>query len=88
MSSTVYLRTIIGSVVEIQSVTLTAGTTTLSLSTVVLLQKALLDLTEIKGKTNSLTFTVAGVVDSNIQYVNDVEVKGVGSDNDPWNPVD
>lgn len=87
MSGTVYLRTEIGTVVEIQALTLTQGTTTLSLSTVVLLQKALLDLTEIKGKTNSLTFTVAGVVDSNIQYVNDVEVKGVGSDNDPWNPV-
>jgi len=38
MSGTVYLRTVIGSIVEIQSVTLTTGTTTLSLSTVVLLQ--------------------------------------------------
>lgn len=41
----------------------------------------------IKAKTDSLTFTVSGQVDSNIHYVNDVGVKGVGSDADPWNPV-
>lgn len=41
----------------------------------------------IKAKTDSLTFTVAGVVDSNIQYVNDVQVKGTGLEADPWNPV-
>lgn len=34
------------------------------------------------------TFDVtADIVKSNIKYVNDVEVKGVGSDVDPWNPV-
>jgi len=41
----------------------------------------------VKAKTDGLTFTVAGVVDANIQYVNDIEVKGTGEDNDPWNPV-
>jgi len=32
----------------------------------------------IQAKTDSLTFTVAGQVDANIQYVNDVAVTGVG----------
>ena len=40
----------------------------------------------IKAKTDSLTFTVAGVLDGNIQYVNDVEVTGVGTEGDPWGP--
>lgn len=44
-------------------------------------------LTAIKVKTDSLTFTTAGQVDANIQYVNDVLVKGVGTDLDPWNPA-
>lgn len=44
-------------------------------------------ITGIKAKTDSLTFTVAGQVDSNTQYVNDVQVKGVGTVADPWNPV-
>lgn len=35
--------------------------------------------TAIKAKTDSLTFTQAGQVDSNIQYVNDVELVGDGS---------
>jgi hypothetical protein len=43
--------------------------------------------TAIKAKTDSLTFTVAGQVDANIQYVNDVQVKGTGTSVDPWNPV-
>jgi hypothetical protein len=41
----------------------------------------------IKAKTDSLAFTVAGQVDANIQYVNDVAVSGVGSEADPWNPA-
>lgn len=41
----------------------------------------------IKAKTDSLAFTVAGQVDANIQYVNDVQVKGTGTTADPWNPV-
>ena len=45
------------------------------------------DLTAIEVKTDSLTFTTAGMVDVNIQYVNDVQVKGTGQEIDPWNPV-
>lgn len=42
--------------------------------------------TAIKGKTDSLTFTIAGQADANIQYVNDVQVNGVGSAGNPWGP--
>jgi hypothetical protein len=41
----------------------------------------------VKDKTDGLTFTQAGVIDANIQYVNDIEVKGTGEDDNPWNPV-
>lgn len=40
----------------------------------------------VKAKTDSLTFTVAGVADTNIQYVNDVQVNGDGSAGTPWGP--
>lgn len=40
----------------------------------------------IKAKTDSLTFTVAGQVDSNITYVNDTEVTGAGTEGNPWGP--
>lgn len=40
----------------------------------------------IKAKTDSLTFTVAGQVDANIQYVNDVVVTGTGAVGDEWGP--
>jgi hypothetical protein len=40
----------------------------------------------IKAKTDSLTFTVAGQVDSNIQYVNDVQVNGTGAAGNEWGP--
>lgn len=40
----------------------------------------------IKAKTDSLTFTVAGQVDANIQYVNDVQVIGTGAPGDEWGP--
>jgi hypothetical protein len=49
-------------------------------------QAANTDLAAIKAKTDSLTFTVAGQVDANIQYVNDVLVQGVGSAGNPWSP--
>lgn len=39
----------------------------------------------IKTKTDSLTFTVAGQVDANIQSVNDVTVNGNGAGT-PWGP--
>lgn len=41
----------------------------------------------IKAKTDSLTFTVLGQVDANIQYVNDVQVIGTGASGDEWGPV-
>jgi hypothetical protein len=40
--------------------------------------------TAIKAKTDSLTFTVAGQVDANIQSVNDVTVTGTGASGDEW----
>lgn len=40
----------------------------------------------IKAKTDSLTFTVAGQVDANVQYVNDVAVTGTGASGDEWGP--
>ncbi len=43
-------------------------------------------ITAIKAKTDSLGFTVAGQVDSNIQYVNDTLVNGNGSAGTPWGP--
>jgi hypothetical protein len=45
------------------------------------------DLTAVKAKTDSLTFTVANQIDANIQYVNDVQVKGTGAGGDEWGPV-
>lgn len=43
-------------------------------------------ITAIKTKTDSLSFTVAGQVDANIQYVNDVQVVGNGA-GAPWGPA-
>jgi hypothetical protein len=40
----------------------------------------------IETKTGSLTFTVAGQVDANVQSVNDVTVTGTGTSGDPWGP--
>lgn len=40
----------------------------------------------VKAKTDSLTFTVAGQVDANIQSVNDVTVTGTGAAGDEWGP--
>lgn len=42
----------------------------------------------IKAKTDSLTFTVAGNVDANIQYVNDTQIQGTGAvGTDEWRKV-
>jgi hypothetical protein len=41
---------------------------------------------EIKSKTDNLAFTIAGQVDSNLQYVNDIEIKGTGTTGDEWGP--
>jgi hypothetical protein len=43
-------------------------------------------ITAIKAKTDSLTFTVANEVDSNVQSVNDGTITGTGTDLDPWGP--
>lgn len=40
----------------------------------------------IKAKTDSLTFTVAGNLDANIQYVNDAQVTGNGQTGTEWGP--
>jgi len=45
------------------------------------------DVGAIKAKTDSLNFTVSGQVDSNVQYVNDVQVIGTGATGDEWGPV-
>jgi hypothetical protein len=38
----------------------------------------------VKAKTDSLTFTVANVLDANVQRINDVEVVGVGTEANKW----
>jgi len=45
--------------------------------------------TTIQSKTDSLTFTVAGQVDANIQYVNDTQIQGTGDTGTPdtWRPA-
>lgn len=45
------------------------------------------EIAAIKAKTDSLTFTVAGQVDANIQYVNDVAVTGDGQTGTEWGPA-
>jgi hypothetical protein len=42
----------------------------------------------VKAKTDSLTFTVAGQVDANIQAVNDTAIQGTGAvGTDEWRAV-
>lgn len=45
------------------------------------------DLTAVKAKTDSLTFTVAGSLDANIQHINDVELTGDGQAGTEFNVV-
>jgi hypothetical protein len=40
----------------------------------------------VKTKTDSLTFTIAGQVDANIESVNGATVNGAGTEGDPWRP--
>jgi hypothetical protein len=47
----------------------------------------MLDVIEVKAKTDNLTFSIAGQVDANIQYVNNVQVSGTGTTGDEWGPV-
>jgi hypothetical protein len=46
-----------------------------------------IDVDAIQAKTDNLTFTVPNVLDANIQYVNDVQVKGTGEEGNEWGPV-
>lgn len=41
----------------------------------------------IKAKTDNMTFTVAGQVDANVEYVNAVQVTGTGATGDEWGPA-
>jgi hypothetical protein len=41
----------------------------------------------IKLKTDSLTFTVSGKIDSNIKAVKDLTIGGAGTEFDPWGPA-
>jgi hypothetical protein len=45
------------------------------------------DSAAILAKTSQLTFTVANQLDANIQYVNDTQVKGTGSQGNEWGLV-
>lgn len=45
------------------------------------------EIAAIKAKTDGLTFTVAGFLDCNVQYVNDVQVTGTGAAGNEWGPV-
>lgn len=46
-----------------------------------------ISLTTILNKLDRFTFTVSGMVDSNVQYVNDVRVSGTGIVGDEWGPA-
>lgn len=41
----------------------------------------------VKAKTDGLTFTVAGKVDANVEYVNAMQITGTGQTGDEWGPV-
>lgn len=41
----------------------------------------------VKTKTDSLTFSVAGLIDANVKRVLDGAIDGDGSDGNPWGPV-
>lgn len=45
------------------------------------------DIALIKTQTDKMTFTVTNQIDSNIHYVNDIQVDGSGTTLDPWGPV-
>lgn len=70
---------------SVGSVTGAVGSVTGAVGSVTGLTAA--DVAAIKAKTDSLTFTVAGKVDSNVKYVADTQIDGVGSEADPWGPV-
>lgn len=58
-----------------------------TLATAANLSTANTNISGIKAKTDSLTFTVAGQVDANVQYVNDVQLQGAGVAGNSMRPV-
>lgn len=44
------------------------------------------DVAAVKAKTDSLTFTSAGIVDANVKRVTNIAVTGTGTAADPWRP--
>lgn len=75
-----YLDTEIAAILEDTSTTLPATLNTIAgyIDT---------EVAAIKAKTDSLTFTVSGQVDANIQYVNDTAVQGDGGSGTEWGPA-
>lgn len=80
LSGTVALRVTVGGVTFFADVALASGRNVLDLG----VQS---QLAAIKQKTDKLSFTVSGQVDSNVQYVNDVQVAGTGAAGDTWRPI-
>ena len=80
LAGTVYMRVRVGVTTLFAELAFVAGLNTLDLGVQT-------QLSAIAAKTNQLTFTVAGNLDANIQYVNDVQVAGTGSAGTPWGPV-
>ena len=62
------------------------GTGEIDTSSGAVLTTSATEITAIKAKTDSLTFTVANNVDANIQRVNDVAVTGTGAPGSEWGP--
>lgn len=75
------------SAVSADTIAIRAKTVNLPADTNASLSAVSADTIAIRAKTSSLNFTVAGQVDSNIQYVNDVEVAGTGASGDTWGPA-
>lgn len=74
----------VGSVVGLTAANLDVAVSTLATAANLATVDTVVD--AIKVKTDSLAFTVAGQVDANIQYVNDVLVTGDGQTGTEWGP--
>lgn len=86
-SITMYAGKVYTSVVSTASPVITGDISQVPAAVRAELAAELAEIEAIKNKTDNLTFTVSGAIDSNIQYVNNIEVKGTGTDADKWNPV-
>ena len=81
------LDTQIGDLPTNAELTTALGTADDAILTQVALVKTETDkIASIKTKTDSLTFTVAGHADINVQYVNDVQITGDGQTGTEWGP--